>query len=39
MFGCGMLALSRMQTLWQLYLFHGLLVGGGIGAFMVPLTS
>lgn len=39
MFGCGMLALSRMQTLWQLYLFHGLLVGGGIGAFLVPLTS
>jgi len=39
MFGAGMLALSRMQTLWQLYLFHGLLVGGGIGAFMVPLTS
>jgi MFS family permease len=39
MFGAGMLALSRMQTLWQLYVFHGLLVGGGIGAFLVPLTS
>jgi MFS family permease len=39
MFGAGMLALSRMQTLWQLYVFHGLLVGGGLGAFLVPLTS
>lgn len=39
MFGVGLLALSRMQTLWQLYLFHGLLVGGGVGAFLVPLTS
>src|SRR6266478_10138359 len=39
MFGAGMLGLSRMQTLWQLYVFHGLLVGGGIGAFLVPLTS
>ncbi len=38
-FGAGMLALSRMQTLWQLYLWYGLLVGGGIGAFLVPLTS
>jgi sugar phosphate permease len=39
LFGCGLLALSRMQTLWQLYLFHGGLIGGSIGAFMVPLTA
>jgi sugar phosphate permease len=39
MLGCGMLALSRMHALWHLYLFYGLLVGGGTGAFMVPLTS
>lgn len=39
MFGLGMLALSQMQTLWQFYLAYGLLVGGGAGAFMVPLTS
>jgi MFS family permease len=39
MFGCGMLALSQMQTLWQLYLAYGLLVGGGIGAFLVPRTA
>jgi MFS family permease len=39
MFGAGMLALSQMQTLWQLYVFHGLLVGGGLGAFLVPLTA
>ncbi len=39
MFGCGMLALSRMQSLWQLYLIYGLLIGGGNGAFLVPLTA
>lgn len=39
MFGVGLFGLSRMQSLWQFYLFHGLLVGGGIGAFLVPLTS
>ena len=39
MFGAGLLALSRMESLWQFYVFHGLLVGGGVGAFLVPLTS
>jgi sugar phosphate permease len=39
MFGAGMLALSRMQVLWHLYALYGLLIGGGIGAFLVPLTS
>ncbi|MBM3222263.1 MAG: MFS transporter, partial [Candidatus Tectomicrobia bacterium] len=39
MFGIGLLALSRMQTLWQFYLFHGMLIGGGVGAFLVPMTS
>ncbi|MGE3538369.1 MAG: MFS transporter [Candidatus Tectimicrobiota bacterium] len=39
MFGAGLLALSRMQSLWEFYLYHGLLVGGGVGAFLVPLTS
>ncbi len=39
MFGCGLLALSRMQSLWHLYLIYGLLIGGGNGAFLVPLTS
>lgn len=39
MFGFGMLALSRMQSLWHLYLIYGLLIGGGNGAFLVPLTS
>jgi MFS family permease len=39
MFGAGMLALSRMQSLWHLYLIYGLLIGGGNGAFLVPLTS
>ena len=39
MFGFGMLALSRMQSLWHLYLIYGLLIGGCNGAFLVPLTS
>ncbi|ETX02717.1 MAG: hypothetical protein ETSY2_34965 [Candidatus Entotheonella gemina] len=39
MFGLGMLGLSRMQSLWHLYLIYGLLIGGGNGAFLVPLTS
>lgn len=39
MFALGLLALSRMQTLWHFYLAHGLLVGGGTGAFLVPLTA
>jgi MFS family permease len=37
--GVGMLALSRMHALWHLYVFYGMLVGGGVGAFTVPLTS
>lgn len=39
MFGAGMLALSRIQVLWHLYVLYGFLIGGGIGAFLVPLTS
>ena len=37
--GCGMLGLSQMSHLWHFYLLYGLLVGGAIGAFTVPLTS
>lgn len=39
LFGVGMLVLSHMQTLWHLYLASGVFVGGGTGAFMVPLTA
>jgi sugar phosphate permease len=39
MLGCGMLGLSQMRHLWQFYLLYGLLVGGAVGAFNVPLTS
>jgi sugar phosphate permease len=39
MLGCGMLGLSQMSRLWHFYLLYGLLVGGAIGAFTVPLTS
>jgi sugar phosphate permease len=39
MLGAGMLGLSQMQHLWQFYLLYGLLIGGAVGAFNVPLTS
>ena len=39
MLGTGMLGLSQMQHLWQFYLLYGLLIGGAVGAFNVPLTS
>jgi sugar phosphate permease len=39
MLGCGMIGLSQMSRLWHFYLLYGLLVGGAIGAFTVPLTS
>ena len=39
MLGCGLLGLSQMQHLWQFYLLYGLLIGGAVGAFNVPLTA
>jgi sugar phosphate permease len=39
MLGCGMLGLSQMRHLWQFYLLYGLLIGGAVGAFNVPLTA
>lgn len=39
MLGCGLLGLSQMQHLWHFYLLYGLLIGGAVGAFNVPLTA
>jgi MFS family permease len=36
--GLGLLLSSQVQELWQLYLTFGVLVGGGVSAFYVPLT-
>ncbi len=37
--GAGYLLMSQVNSLWQLYLFYGVLVGAGLGGFYVPLTS
>ncbi|ETX00660.1 MAG: hypothetical protein ETSY1_10370 [Candidatus Entotheonella factor] len=39
MLGLGLLGLSQMQHLWHFYLLYGLLIGGAVGAFNVPLIS
>ena len=39
MLGLGLLGLSQMQHLWHFYLLYGLLIGGAVGAFNVPLTA
>ncbi|MFC2009800.1 MFS transporter [Chloroflexota bacterium] len=39
-FGLGLLLISGLNELWQLYLFYGLLVGIGMSSVMIlPLTS
>jgi MFS family permease len=37
--GGGYLLTSQAHSLWQLYLFYGVLVGAGLGSTFVPLTS
>jgi len=37
--GLGLVLSSQVTTLWQFYLSFGLLVGMGVSAFYVPLTS
>ncbi len=39
MLGLGLIGLSQMQHLWHFYLLYGLLIGGAVGAFNVPLIS
>jgi MFS family permease len=38
-FGAGAVLTSRVETVWQLYVFFGLLVGAGISGMWVPLLS
>lgn len=37
--GAGLLLVSRVSALWQLYLFYGLLVGSGMSAADVTITA
>ena len=37
--GAGYLLLSRAATVWQLYLFYGLVIGVGMGGSFFPLLS
>lgn len=37
--GIGFLLMSRVNTLWQLYLFYGVIIGIGMGAMWVPPLS
>lgn len=37
--GAGYLLMSRMGTIWQFYIFYGLIVGSGLGGMYVPLVS
>lgn len=38
-FGLGCLLMSQVNTIWQLYLFYGMIIGISIGAVDVPLLS
>jgi MFS family permease len=37
--GLGCILMSQISTLWQLYLFYGVLIGIGMGGSFVPITS
>lgn len=39
MMGLGYVLLTRVSSLWQLYLYYGLLVGGGVGTLYGPLCA
>lgn len=39
MVGIGYLLMSQISTVWQLYLFYGVLLGVGMGGAWVPLLS
>jgi MFS family permease len=38
-FGIGLLLMSRVNSLWQLYLFFGIIVGIGMSGLWVPLLT
>ncbi len=37
--GAGYILVSRISSLWQLYLVYGLMIGGGMSAFWIPVLS
>jgi MFS family permease len=37
--GAGYLLMSQLAAVWQLYVFYGLMVGGGMGGLWVALSS
>ncbi len=37
--GLGYLLMSQVSTIWQLYLFYGVIIGVGMGGAFVPLAS
>jgi len=39
LFGLGYLLMSQVASIWQLYIFYGLIIGSGLGGVYVPLTS
>ena len=39
LFGLGLLLMSRVNAIWQVYLFYGVLVGVGMGGNFVPLVT
>lgn len=39
LFASGLLLMSRTNSIWQLFLFYGVLVGIGIGGFWAPILS
>jgi MFS family permease len=39
LFGLGHLLMSQVSTLWQLYLYYGVIIGVGMGGSWVPLLS
>ena len=38
-FGLGFLLMSQISTIWQLYLFYGVIIGAGASGAWVPLMS
>jgi len=38
-FGLGYLLMSQINTIWQLYLFYGVMIGIGVSAVDIPLLS
>ncbi|MBW1802602.1 MAG: MFS transporter [Deltaproteobacteria bacterium] len=38
-FGAGCLLMSRIGSVWHIYLFYGVIVGIGMSGFLVPLLS